>query len=123
MAVKTVEEYYDSLRDLHPTGYILGEKIENPHEHPLIKHMVASVAETFKMAYDLKGKKHLVTKSDLTGEEVSRFTKFYMSRDDLLAKVRMLKFLTQRIGTCFMRCTGMDAMNAVGIETYNCDKK
>ncbi|GAI05741.1 unnamed protein product, partial [marine sediment metagenome] len=34
-----------------------------------------------------------------------------------------LKFLTQRIGTCFMRCTGMDAINAVGIEVYNCDQK
>ena len=123
MAVKTVEEYYDSLRDLHPTAYILGEKIENPQEHPLVKHMVAGVAETYKLAHDPEGKQHLVARSDLIGEEVSRFTKFYTSRDDLLAKVKMLKFLTQRIGTCFMRCTGMDAMNSVGIETYNCDQK
>jgi len=123
MAVKTTKEYYDSLKKLHPTTYILGEKVENPHEHPLIKHMVAAVAETYKLAHDPEGKKHLVAKSDLTGEEVSRFTKFYTSCDDLLAKVKMLKFLTQRIGTCFMRCTGMDAMNAVGIETYNCDQK
>ena len=43
--------------------------------------------------------------------------------DDLLAKVRMLKFLSQDIGGCYMRCTGMDAINAVGIEAYNCDKK
>ncbi len=123
MALKTVEEYYDSLRDLHPTAYILGEKIENPQEHPLIKHMVAGVAETYKLAHDPQGKQHMVARSELIGEEVSRFTKFYASRDDLLAKVRMLKFLTQRIGTCFMRCTGMDAMSAVGIETYKCDKK
>jgi len=123
MAIKTVEEYYDSLKELHPTAYILGEKIESPQEHPLIKHMVAGVAETYNLAQDAEGKKHLVAKSDLIDEDVSRFTKFYTSRDDLLAKVRMLKFLTQRIGTCFMRCTGMDAMNAVGIETYNCDQK
>jgi 4-hydroxybutyryl-CoA dehydratase/vinylacetyl-CoA-Delta-isomerase len=123
MAVKTVEEYYDSLKELHPTAYILGEKVENPYDHPLIKHMVAGVAETYNLANDAEGKKHLVTKSDLIDEEVSRFNKFYKSRDDLLAKVRMLKFLTQRIGTCFMRCTGMDAMNAVGIEAYNCDQK
>jgi len=64
-----------------------------------------------------------VAKSKLTGEEVTRFVKFYESPDDLLAKVRMLKFLIQRIGTCVMRCTGMDAMNAVGIEAYNCDQK
>jgi len=123
MALKTIKEYYDSLKDVHPTAYILGQRVENAYEHPLIKHMIAGVAQTYALAQEAEGKKKLVTKSRLIDEEVSRFVKFYESRDDLLAKVRMLKFLTQRIGTCFMRCTGMDAMNAVGIETYNCDQK
>ena len=123
MALKTREQYYDSLKGLHPTAYVLGEKVENSYEHPLIKHMVAGVAKTYDLAHDSEGKKYLVAKSELIGEEVSRFVKFYQSPDDLLAKVRMLKFLAQRIGTCFMRCTGMDAMNAVGIEVCNCDQK
>ena len=46
MAIRTVEEYYQSLSKLHPTAYILGEKVKNVHEHPLIKHMVAAVAKT-----------------------------------------------------------------------------
>ncbi len=123
MAIKTPEQYYESLKDLHPTAYILGEKVDNPTEHPLIKHMAAAVAETYKMENDPEGRKFLVAKSDLTGEEVSRFVKFYKGPDDLIAKVRMLKFLSQNIGGCYMRCTGMDAINSVGIETYNCDKK
>jgi 4-hydroxybutyryl-CoA dehydratase/vinylacetyl-CoA-Delta-isomerase len=123
MAIKTAEQYYESLKDLHPIAYILGEKVDNPTEHPLIKHMTAAVAETYRMENDPEGKKFLVASSDLTGEEVSRFVKFYKSPDDLLAKVRMLKFLSQRVGGCYMRCTGMDAINAVGIEAYNCDKK
>jgi 4-hydroxybutyryl-CoA dehydratase/vinylacetyl-CoA-Delta-isomerase len=123
MALKTREQFYESLKDLHPTAYILGEKVENVHEHPLIKHMTAAVAKTYEMEHDEEGKKFLVAQSDLIGEEVSRFVKFYKSPDDLLAKVRMLKFLTQRIGGCFMRCTGMDAINSVGIEAYNCDQK
>ena len=123
MALMTKEQYYQSLKELHPAVYILGEKVENVHEHPLIKHMLAGVAQTYAFAHDPEGKKHLVAESKLIGEEVSRFVKFYESQDDLLAKVRMLKFLAQRIGTCFMRCTGMDAINAVGIETYNCDQK
>jgi len=123
MALKTAEQYYASLKDLHPTAYILGEKVENVHQHPLIKHMTAAVARTYELENDPEGKKHLVTKSDLTGDEVSRFIAFYKSPDDLLAKVRMLKFLAQRIGGCFMRCTGMDAINSVGIEAYNCDQK
>jgi 4-hydroxybutyryl-CoA dehydratase/vinylacetyl-CoA-Delta-isomerase len=123
MALKTAKQYYQSLKDLHPTAYILGEKVENVNEHPLIKHMTAAVAKTYELENDPEGKKYLVTKSDLTNEPVSRFVKFYKSPDDLLTKVRMLKFLTQRIGGCFMRCTGMDAINSIGIEAYNCDQK
>ena len=123
MAIKTAEEYRESLKELHPTAYILGEKVEKIHEHPLIKHMTAAVAKTYEMENDPEGKKYLVAESDLIGEEVSRFVRFYQSPDDLLTKVRMLKFLSQRIGGCYMRCTGMDAINAVGIEAYNCDQK
>ena len=123
MAVKTANQYYESLNDLHPTAYILGQKVKNVHEHPLIKHMTAAVARTFALENDPEGRKYLVTKSDLTGEDVSRFLKFYTSPDDLIAKVRMLKFLAQNIGGCYMRCTGMDSASSVGIEVYNCDQK
>ncbi|MFC2062981.1 4-hydroxyphenylacetate 3-hydroxylase family protein [Chloroflexota bacterium] len=123
MAVKTEEQYYESLKDVHPVAYILGEKVENVHQHPLVKHMLAGVAQTYALAHDPEGRKHLVAESKLIGGEVSRFVKFYESQEDLLAKVRMLKYLAQRTGTCFMRCTGMDAINAVGIEAYNCDQK
>ncbi|MFC2050171.1 4-hydroxyphenylacetate 3-hydroxylase N-terminal domain-containing protein [Chloroflexota bacterium] len=123
MAIKTSKQYYESLKKLNPLAYILGEKVENVHEHPLISHMTASVAKTYELENDPEGKKFLVTKSDLIDEDVSRFVKFYKSPEDLLAKIRMLKFISQRIGGCYMRCTGMDAISSVGIETYNCDKK
>jgi 4-hydroxybutyryl-CoA dehydratase/vinylacetyl-CoA-Delta-isomerase len=123
VALKTSEQYYESLKDLHPTAYILGEKVENVFEHPLIKHMTAAVARTYSLENDPEGKQYLVAKSDIIDEEVSRFVKFYKSPDDLYAKVKMLKYIAQRIGGCFMRCTGMDAINAVGIEAYNCDQK
>ncbi|MDO8473444.1 MAG: 4-hydroxyphenylacetate 3-hydroxylase N-terminal domain-containing protein [Dehalococcoidia bacterium] len=123
MTVKTAQQYRDSLKDLHPTAYILGEKVANCYEHPLISHMLNSVAMTYELANDAEGKQYIVAESELIGEPVSRFVKFYMSPEDLLAKVRMLKFLAQRIGGCYMRCTGMDAINAVGIEIYRCDRK
>jgi len=91
--------------------------------HPLIKHMLAGIAQTYGLANDPEGRKLLVAESKLIGEEVNRFVKFYESPEDLLAKVRMLKFIAQKTGTCFMRCTGMDAINSIGIETYRCDQK
>jgi 4-hydroxybutyryl-CoA dehydratase/vinylacetyl-CoA-Delta-isomerase len=123
MAIKTAEQYYESLKKLKPTAYILGEKYDNPTEHPLLKHMAAAVAKTYEMENDPEGKKLLTTKSNLINEDVSRFLSFYNSPEDLLNKVHMLKFLSHNIGGCYMRCTGMDAINAVGIEAYNCDQK
>lgn len=124
MGIKTVEQFRESLKDVHPTAYILGEKVENVHEHPLISYMLAAVEKTYELENDPEeGRQHLVTKSDLIDEDVSRFVKFYKSPEDLLAKVRMLKFLSHQIGGCYMRCTGMDAMNSIGIEAYNCDQK
>jgi 4-hydroxybutyryl-CoA dehydratase/vinylacetyl-CoA-Delta-isomerase len=123
MAIKTAEQYRESLKDIKPTAYILGEKVDKVHEHPLIKHMVSGVAETYEMENDPEGSQYLVTKSDFIDEGVSRFVKFYKSPEDLLAKVRMLRFLSHKIGTCYMRCTGMDAINSIGIEAYNCDQK
>ena len=52
MALKTIKEYYDSLKDIHPTAYILGQKVENTYEHPLIKHMIAGVAQTYALAQE-----------------------------------------------------------------------
>ncbi len=123
MALKTVEQYYKSLRQVNPTAYILGEKVTNVVDHPLIKGQIAGVAQTYALAQDPAGKELLVGKSKLIGEEVNRFVKLYKSEDDLLTKVKMLKFLSQRIGTCYMRCTGMDALNATGVVTYEVDKK
>ena len=123
MAIKTAKQYRSSLKNLHPTAYILGQKVENVFEHPLITHMTAAVAKTYELENDLEGKKFLVTGSDIIDEDVSRFIKFYKSPDDLYAKVKMLKYIAQRIGGCYMRCTGMDAINAVGVEVFNCDKK
>ena len=122
MALMTGDEYLKSLEKLHPTTYILGEKVANPFDHPLIKPMIMGVARTYDLEHDPEGAKLLVTQND-RGEPVSRFVKLYRNTDDLIAKVRMLKFLSHKIGTCFMRCTGMDGMNAVGTQIYDCDQK
>jgi 4-hydroxybutyryl-CoA dehydratase/vinylacetyl-CoA-Delta-isomerase len=123
MVLRTAEQYYDSLREMSPTAYVLGEKVADITTHPLTMGQIAAVAQTFALTHDPEGRELLVAYSDLVGEEVSRFTKFYKSTDDLLTKVKMLKFLSQRTGTCYMRCTGLDAVNAVGVTTYEVDAK
>ena len=49
MALRTAEQYYQSLKAMHPVVYILGEKVENPSEHPLVR--LGNVIITAHSAY------------------------------------------------------------------------
>jgi len=121
MALRTVEEYYKSLKEMHPTAYIMGEKVKIPYEHPLIKGQCASIAQTYALAREHRDL--LVGKSKLVKGEVSRFTKLYESKEDLIIKIKMLRYLSNKTGCCYVRCTGLDMINASFIITYEIDKK
>ena len=56
MALRTVEEYHESLRRMDQTAYVLGEKITDVAAHPLIKGQIAGVAQTFSLAGDADGR-------------------------------------------------------------------
>jgi len=123
MGLRTAEQYYQSLKEMRPTAYIMGEKVKTPYEHPLIKGQCAAVAETYSLAQDPEGREFLVAKSKLVDEDVSRFTKLYESKEDLIAKVKMMRYLSNKTGCCYVRCTGLDMINASFITTYQIDKK
>lgn len=123
MVLMTGEEYVQSLRERKPlTIYLMGEKIEEPIEHPIIRASINSIALTYDLAHDPEHRDIMTTTSSLTGETINRFCHLHRSLDDLQKKVRMLRLLGQRCGTCFQRCVGMDALNAVFLTTYEIDK-
>ena len=76
MAVKTVEQYYESLRQVNPVTYILGERVNNAIDHPLIKGQVAAVAQTYALVKDPEGSELLVprgAKESLRRNDVQLF--------------------------------------------------
>lgn len=123
MALKTAAEYIESLSRLKPKVYLLGEKVTNVLEHPIIRPSINSVAETYELAHDPLHKNLLTAKSNLTGEIVNRFTHLHQSTEDLIKKVKMQRLLGQKTGSCFQRCVGMDAINAVESVTYEMDRE
>ena len=48
--MKTAEQYMESLRKLNLEVYLLGERVKNPVDHPIIRHSLNSVAMTFQLA-------------------------------------------------------------------------
>ncbi|MDR3569049.1 MAG: 4-hydroxyphenylacetate 3-hydroxylase family protein [Syntrophobacteraceae bacterium] len=123
MALKTAQQYEDSLRKLNLKVYLLGERIDNPVDHPIIRPSMNSVKMTYALAEDPLHEDLMTAKSHLSGKTVNRFCHLHQSTDDLVRKVKMQRLLGQKTGACFQRCVGMDAINAVDSVTFEMDRK
>ncbi len=121
MSLMTREQYIESLRNLNLTVYLFGEQVKNPVDHPIIRPSTNSVALTYAMAQMPEYKDLLTATSNLTGQLVNRFTHLHQSSEDLVAKVKMQRLLGQTTASCFQRCVGMDAANAIFSTSYEID--
>ncbi len=119
----TSEEYIASLRKLNLKVYFMGEKIDNPVDHPMIRPSMNSVAMTYKLAEMDEYKELMTATSNLTGKRINRFCHLHQSPEDLVKKVKMQRLMGQKTASCFQRCVGMDAFNAIYSTTYEMDKE
>lgn len=123
MTLMNGEQYIDSLRKLNTKVYIGGELVDNLVDHPMIRPSINSVAMTYELAHIPEYEDLMTATSALTGKKINRFHHLHQSTEDLKNKVKMLRLLGQKTGTCFQRCVGMDAFNSVFSTTYEVDKK
>jgi 4-hydroxybutyryl-CoA dehydratase/vinylacetyl-CoA-Delta-isomerase len=119
--MKTAEEYIQSLKELEREAYILGERVDDFLEHPILRPSLNALAMTYQLAWE-PDQEELMVRSDENGNRINLFTAIHKSNEDLVNKVRALRVLGQRTGTCFQRCVGWDALNALSIVTHEIDQ-
>jgi 4-hydroxybutyryl-CoA dehydratase/vinylacetyl-CoA-Delta-isomerase len=117
----TGEQYTESLRKLNLVVYLLGERVVNVVDHPMIRPSLNAVAITYDLAHRPEYMELMTAISPLTGRRINRFTHIHQNTDDLIAKSKMGRLLGSLTGCCFQRCVGMDALNALSITTYALD--
>ncbi len=122
MALKTPEEFVQSIADLGLEIYLFGEKVDDYVNHPVIRPSIDCIAMTYELARQPEYEDLMLATSHLSGEKVNRFTHIHQSTEDLVKKVKMQRLLGQKTGSCFQRCVGMDAINALYSVTYECDQ-
>ena len=123
IGLKTPEEYEESLRKMNFKIYLMGELVKNPVDHPIIRPSMNSVKMTYELAQDPEHADLMTATSHLTGRKVNRFAHLHQSTDDLIKKVKMQRLMGQKTASCFQRCVGMDAMNAVDSVTFEMDQR
>jgi len=100
MNMKKGQEFIESLRRLKHEVYVLGERVENVTEHPILCPSLNALAKTYEMAHDPRYTE-LFVRQGLDGERVNCFTSLHHNTQDLLNKVKALRILGQETGTCF----------------------
>jgi len=115
MALRTADEYRESLRDGRSV-YILGEKVEDVTTHRLLKVATETVAQDFVLSEseDPAVRDLFVAEDEETGEPISRFFKTPKTIEDLQLRSRMIgESIKLTGGLPFGKDVGTDCLNAV----------
>lgn len=118
--LKTPEEFVESLRELNPTVYIRGKKVESVPDEPLLEPGVNAISLTYEYALLPEFKETMTATSHITGRTVNRLLHINTSQDDLLKKLEMTRLLCRETG-CAQRYLCHDALNALYETTHNLD--
>lgn len=113
--------YIESLRGRNLRVFFMGERVSEPVDHPVIRPSINAVARTYDLANE---DPELATAySSLIGRRVNRFLHVTESVGDVVMQNKMQRRLGQLTGTCFQRCVGMDAFNALYSVTFDLDTR
>lgn len=121
--IVTKADYVQSLKDRKVVIYYNGRLVEDRSSHPGFVPHINSAAMTYELARMPEYEDLMTAKSHLTGKKISRFTHIHQSVDDLIRKVQMLRLISHETASCYQRCVGFDALNAVYMTTYEIDEK
>jgi len=112
-------DYVESLRGRNLAVHLFGKRVDEPVDHPIIRPSINAVAATYDLAItdpDLAS-----AMSAITGQRVNRFVHVTEDASDVVDQNRMQRRLGRDTGTCFQRCVGMDAINALHSVTHDVD--
>jgi len=112
-------DYVESLRGRKLDVHLFGDRIDEPVDHPIIRPSINAVAATYDIAVTDPDLASAV--SAVTGDRVNRFLHVTGDAADVVAQNRMQRRLGRETGTCFQRCVGMDAINALFSLTFDVD--
>ena len=124
MALKTAEEYRESLRKMRPNVYKFGELIEDVTTHPATKRTINGHAQLFEAYSNPEYADLFTTTSHLTGEKVSRYLSIVKSAEDAINNVKMKRAAYHLTGTCTGgRCVGWTSLNSLWATTWEMDQE
>ncbi len=120
--IYTKADYIESLRKQNLNVYYNGKRVDDITTHPAFIPHINSAGKTYELALLPENEDLLTARSHITGNKINRFTHIHQSLDDLIKKVQMLRLISHETGSCYQRCVGFDAINALYMTTFEIDE-
>jgi 4-hydroxybutyryl-CoA dehydratase/vinylacetyl-CoA-Delta-isomerase len=124
MALKTRNDYLNSLGKMRPNIYKFGELIEDVTTHPATKRTIESHCLSFDASHDPELSNIYTTTSVFTGNKIHRWNSMMQSAEDLVGNMNLKRQNYRRTGTCSGAvCVGWTAQNVLWAVTQEIDEK
>ena len=124
MALKTKQEYFDSIKQLNTRLYAFGEKVEDITAHPCVKPPMESIGMVYELSKMEESEDFLTAYSPFIDERVNRFLHIHQEQEELRKRFRMSRFYVHKHGACIGgRCVGSGTLNSLFAVTYDMDQE
>ena len=124
MALKTRNDYLDSLRKMRPNIYKFGKLIDDVTTHPATKRTVEIHCLSFDASNDPDLSDMYTTTSTFTGNKIHRWNSMMQKTGDLIGNMALKRQNYRRTGTCSGAvCVGWNAQNVLWAVTQEIDAK
>jgi 4-hydroxybutyryl-CoA dehydratase/vinylacetyl-CoA-Delta-isomerase len=121
MAIKTKEEYLEDLKEMKPTVYMRGERVEQIWKDPRFQSTINLVGRNHDFAFDEEFKALSVAHSPLVGEPIRRLSMHIQAdREDAIKKVTLTREVTQRHICAWCQS---NVLSLIWAATYDTDQK
>ncbi|MHC1727672.1 MAG: 4-hydroxyphenylacetate 3-hydroxylase N-terminal domain-containing protein [Syntrophobacteraceae bacterium] len=123
MALKTRQDYLNSLKAMRPNVYKFGKLINDVTTDPATKRTVESHARAFDASHDPEYAADFTMVSSFTGETIHRWTGMMTSLDEIIANSKLKRWMYRFNGSCNGGvCVGWNAQNVLWNVTALIDK-
>ena len=122
MTLMSKDRYVKSIRDLGAEVYMLGKRIPDVTRNGFTRLALEGIGGIYDLSRDPRYR-DLLTQREARGA-FSVYCSIHRSREDLVNRVKVARFLCQRTGVCTAsRCCGWDAMNSLWHTTFEMDAR
>ncbi|MCE5336458.1 MAG: hypothetical protein LLG06_17925 [Desulfobacteraceae bacterium] len=114
MAVKTRQDYLNSLKAMRPNIHKFGKVIEDVTTDPATKRTVESHARAFDASNDPQYAEDFTMVSSFTGEKIHRWNGMMSTLEEIMANSKLKRWMYRFNGSCNGGvCVGWNAQNVM----------